>query len=138
MRSILEELEPELTFEEKSRLLAAPNGPLGCELFVRGTMNNWTTPVSAKLVYQGNGNYQVTLALGPGSYEFKIGSTDWRHGNFGGPNYVLRVTTDEQVEIFSNPLSHNLHLDLGAASGEYTFTVDARSFGKPLLLITRA
>jgi hypothetical protein len=138
VRNILAEMEPELTVDDRSRILAAPNGPLGCELFVRGTLNNWTTPDSARLVYQGDGNYKATLSLAAGSHEFKIGSTDWRHGNLGGRHDGLRVTTDEQVELFSDILSHNLSLDVGGSSGEYTFTVDARNFARVLIRITRS
>ncbi len=138
VQKILEEMEPELTVEDRSRILAEPFGPLGCELFVRGTFNDWSTPDSAKLVYQRDGNYKLTLSLDAGSYEFKIGSTDWQQGNFGGRDYGLRVTIDEPLELLSNNLSHNLRLDVPAPSAEYTFTLDARDFTKLLLRIAPA
>ena len=135
--NILKQMEPELTQEDRSRILATPHGPLGCELFVRGTMNNWTTPANARLVYQGDGNYKATLSLDHGSYKFKIGGTEWRDGNFGGRQEGLRITAGEQVELFRSDLSHDLYLDLpGAAAADYTFTVDACSSAMPLLRIS--
>ena len=134
---ILKQMEPELTQEDRSRILATP--PLGCELFVRGTMNNWTTPANARLVYQGDGNYKATLSLDQDSYKFKIGGTEWGEGNFGGRQGGLRIKAGEQVELLRGGFSNDLYLDLpGAAAADYTFTVDACSSAMPLLRITRA
>lgn len=139
VRNILEELDPELTPEQRAEILAAPGGPFGCELFVRGTMNNWTAPPNAELVYQGDGTYSGKQSLEPDTYALKIGSADWRQGNLGGRKEGLRITAGEQVDLFWDNLSHNLYLDLTSApAAEYTFTLDARSLLKPLLRITRA
>jgi hypothetical protein len=136
--NILAEMEPELSPEDRSLILASPGGPFGDGLFVRGTMNNWNALTSDRLSYQGDGTYKVTLALERGSYEFKIGSSNWWDGNFGGRQEGLRITVGEQLELCMGSQSQNLHLDLDAAASaaEYTFTVDARNFAKPLLQIT--
>jgi len=55
-------------------------------------MNDRATPTTARLVYEGNGIYKATLSLDRDSYQFKIGRTDWKEGNFGGhqDGYELR------------------------------------------------
>lgn len=138
VQNILAELEPELNPQDRTRMLAAPGGPLKGELFVRGTMNNWAALTEAKLVYQGDGLYSATLWLEPGSYEFKIGTADWWKGNFGGRHPGLRITAGEQIELFQDHLSHNLHLDMTrAAPGRYTFAVEAQNFARLALRITQ-
>jgi len=98
-------------------------------------MNDWATPTTARLVYEGNGIYKATLSLDRDSYEFKIGSMDWKEGNFGGHQDGLRITVDAQVELFRDRLSHNFYLDLASASAaEYTFTVDASNLAMPVCL----
>lgn len=134
----LAEMQPDLTPEDAARILASPGGPLGGELFVHRTMNNWTAQTSARLVYQGDGFYRATLWLEPGSYEFRIGSTNWWQGSLGGQQVGLTMTVGEQLELSQGRLSHNLHLDLSTAPpAEYTFTVDARNFAIPIVQITR-
>jgi hypothetical protein len=100
-------------------------------------MNDWTAPANAKFVYQNDGTYKVTLSLEAGDHEFKIGSKNWWDGNFGGHQDGLRIGVDEELELFRDPQSQNLHLDLSIASAEYTFIMDARNFARPLLRITR-
>lgn len=137
-RSILEVLEPDMTSDEKSWILNSAEGPLICEIFVRGSMNNWTKSKDTKLAYNGDGLYKTTLRLKPGRYEFKIADATWNIGNLGGKQAGLKVIVEDQIELFHNSLSHNLEIQIEEdAPAGYTFTVDARSLTNLKLTISR-
>jgi hypothetical protein len=56
-------------------------GPPRSTLYVRGSMNGWST--MQPLSYEGDGNYRAILFLLPGRYEFQIAAADWADETYG-------------------------------------------------------
>lgn len=92
----------------RARNDALPFGSTG--LFLRGSMNNWST--SDALSYDGRGCYFLERNLAAGSYEYKFASESWRDVNYGGPltgtgltnsgsssNLQLKVDTEETMRF---------------------------------------
>jgi SEFIR domain len=122
-------------------LLRHVGGPLGYELYVRGTMNSWASPppAEAMLKYLGEHRYQVTLSLGPEQFSFKIADASWTHNcNWGGREPGEAALLEERFELDCDPLSHNITLDLSAepATQSYTFEVNAADILRPVVTVS--
>lgn len=95
-------------------LPAVPDAPppFGTEtLYLRGTMNDWTT--NDAMTYVGGGAYRATVTLSPGDLEFKFADANWSEPtNFGGPYRGEGLS----IGGGSSNLQHT-----AAAAGEYEF-----------------
>jgi hypothetical protein len=133
---LLREVFGDLTDDERSAVLADPQGPLGCDLFLRGTINGWGADPRAKLIYTADGIYRTTVWLPGGYHEFKLGGRDWRHANYGGRFPLQRVELGGSFDLHESDLSHNLGVGIAdGQAGNYRFSVSARDPGRLTLLI---
>ena len=53
------------------------NADKNCRLYIKGSMNNWSSRPEAELTHQGNGVYIALFTISPGDYSFKISDQDW-------------------------------------------------------------
>ena len=53
------------------------NSPSFTAAYISGTMNNWSGNTNQMTDIDGDGIYEVTLSLMPGSYEFKFTADNW-------------------------------------------------------------
>lgn len=92
--SILAMLHGHLSSDYWHRLVDHVGGPLGCGLYVRGTMHDWASPPprEAMLKYLGEHRYSATLSLMPELVRFKIADADWtKTCNWGEGNLARRL-----------------------------------------------
>lgn len=105
-------------------------------VYVRGTMNEWST--NDAMNYLGEGRYQVNLTLDADtSYEFKVASEDWSTVNFGGNDgaSTVELSTFDMTSEFS--LVHNGAnlMFTPAEAGNYLFIFDASNTDETTLTI---
>lgn len=124
-------LQLDLSDPLNARLLVEPNLPpvttpvLGLDVNLRGSMNGWG---KLPLVF-AEGAYRSALALGAGSYEFKIASDDWSSVNLGYGNVELGAGVS-----FYDPYNGNIGLTI-AEEGSYELALVPRTGKQPLLTI---
>ncbi|HEY1044710.1 MAG TPA: hypothetical protein VGE60_12685, partial [Telluria sp.] len=70
--------------------IAAAQGPLAADMYVRGGFNGWG--IDHKLVHVGGSIYQVEMELPPGNHPFKVGRADWSAEWVLDPVKPVRVT----------------------------------------------
>ncbi|MEM9489049.1 MAG: pullulanase-type alpha-1,6-glucosidase, partial [Myxococcota bacterium] len=108
-------------------------GGLQADVFVRGTMNDWSAPEESKLAQDPENEfvYSVDLSLDADTYMFKIADSEWSVHNFGisggsitpgdGPHTMGSGAGDITLNI--------------AATGTYRFTLDATDGSSPVLTV---
>lgn len=79
--------------------------------------------------YLDDGIYEVTVALGSGSYDFTIGDFTLSEFNVGGGQ---SIELDIAQEIGQSTMANTLNV---ASTGRYTFTLNALNPANPSLLI---
>lgn len=100
-------------------------------VYVRGTMNEWST--NDAMNYLGEGRYQVNLTLDADtSYEFKVASEDWSTVNFGGNDGASTVALNTAFSLVHN--GANLMFTPSEA-GNYLFIFDASNTDETPLTI---
>ena len=74
---------------------------LTADLYLRGDMNDWGT--NLPMVRHEQGDRSATFALFPGTYGFKLASSDWMAADFGAPSLVQRnVKLGEELLAVGN------------------------------------
>lgn len=103
-------------------------------LFLRGSMNGWST--TAPLARAVDGSLSVELELAAGNYQFKLGSEDWRGADFG-------TSAGEQVRTDGTSLSlvpHGGNIRLSVkqpATLRFTWRPEPDGTGKLMVTILR-
>ena len=110
-------------------------GVYGTPLYLRGEMNDWSAPDSARFIYRGHNVYEVPVDLEGGrTYQFKISTSDWGRYNFG----AVVTRSGERMDV-SDGKPHELELvgwayptdtNVGVRvprSGRYVFVLNASS-----------
>ncbi|WDE05924.1 pullulanase-type alpha-1,6-glucosidase [Thalassomonas viridans] len=90
------------------------------EVYLRGDMNAWG--LAHELAFAGNGDYQVSVNLEPGTYQFKIADAGWNSVNYG----IAAAQADmplEQSRVLQAG-EGNIQLTVEQA-GSYQFTFNA-------------
>ena len=96
-------------------------------IYVRGSMNNWST--SDKLAPQRGGMYTNRIALKAGRYEFKIASEDYKAINFGAsPEKSTDLADGEFRKISAG--GANLTFE-AVGDGDYLFMLSNADQGAP-------
>lgn len=93
------------------------------------TANEWNFSASNQLAYEGNSIYASSLHLAPGSYEFKVASSDWSTVNLGSANPVV---LGENLILTQGGGNLRLNIDV---EGNYRFVVDARNPDAPTVKV---
>jgi hypothetical protein len=135
-------LHDRLASDDWHSLVDHAGGPLGCGLYVRGTMHDWASPppAEAMLQYLGEHRYGVTLLLMPERIRFKIADADWTERyNWGGGEPGAAALLGEALNLTCNYLSDNITLDLSGepAAQRYTFEVNAVDPIHPTVTVSR-
>ncbi|HUO97687.1 MAG TPA: serine hydrolase [Rhizomicrobium sp.] len=97
-------------------------------LFLRGTMNDWST--STPMEKTTGGTYRAEVALKTGSYEFKIASADWKTVDLGDGGFGPAAIRDQTQAAPLSMHGANLHLTL-SADGKYVFELQGLGDGDP-------
>ncbi|MDO6685573.1 MULTISPECIES: alkaline phosphatase [unclassified Agarivorans] len=113
-----------------------------CRLYIKGSMNSWSSRPEAQLHYQGEGEYIALFSMQPGEYSFKISDPSW------SAERDLAIGEDADAEVvFDIPMElqrkyddfGNQNMDITVSSDEdqvYRFTLDSSSgINNPSLLI---
>lgn len=103
--------------------------PLTVPLFVRGSMNGWST--AAPLLPAADGSVVADLSLDAGEHQLKIGSEDWRAADFG---LIGTTVVEEPVgDLSLVPHGGNVRLQV-AAPGTFRFQLKPTSAGAVLTI----
>lgn len=102
----------------------------GTRVYLRGSMNGWSE--NDAFTYIGSGQYEVSVALTAGDYEFKVASSDWSTVNFGA-NSALAVNST--VDLVNG--GSNIALSV-TSDGTYVFTFDAANLDSPTISVYQA
>ncbi|GDY25385.1 hypothetical protein AHAT_12750 [Agarivorans sp. Toyoura001] len=113
-----------------------------CRLYIKGSMNSWSSRPEAQLHYQGDGEYIALFSMQPGEYSFKISDPSW------SAERDLAIGEDADAEVvFDIPMElqrkyddfGNQNMDITVSSDEdqvYRFTLDSSAtINNPTLLI---
>ncbi|GAB1621794.1 hypothetical protein AAOGI_18440 [Agarivorans albus] len=113
-----------------------------CRLYIKGSMNSWSSRPEAQLHYQGDGEYIALFSMQPGEYSFKISDPSW------SAERDLAIGEDADAEVvFDIPMElqrkyddfGNQNMDITVADDEdqvFRFTLDASAtIDNPTLLI---
>jgi hypothetical protein len=107
------------------------------ELYLKGTMNDWSQVEGFGFAYADN-HYTLATLLEPATHEFKIAPDDWNDAaSIGGlPDNAL-ITLDEAltVAVKDDGGSENLRFVVDA-SAMYQFDIDATDKHAPVLLVS--
>jgi glycosidase len=121
--------------------LARRSTPFGVDMYVRGSMNDWADPPppSARLVYDGDTSYDLTLHLTAGDYIFKIAPADWsamlNFGAVGGRTLVIGSPLAlEQTGWRDGGSGADLRLN-APRDGDYRFSIDATNVLAPRVTV---
>lgn len=87
--------------------------------YLRGTFNNWDT--SYQMMDVGNNNYQYTLNLKAGTYEYKYADADWTVWNTPSENLSLSISKDSTI-VFEVNRNTNLN-QATVISGDTSYVV---------------
>lgn len=113
---------------------AVPYGSF--ELYMKGTMNDWTQTEGYGFSYADN-HYTLVTLLEPATHEFKIAPDGWEdEATIGGfpDNNVITVDTALDVAVKNDGGTENLRLVVDSAK-MYSLDVDATDKTAPVLLV---
>ncbi|MBQ1784249.1 MAG: pullulanase-type alpha-1,6-glucosidase [Gammaproteobacteria bacterium] len=99
------------------------------EVFLRGDMNGWGE--TNEMVFASSGKYGVTVTLEPGTYGFKVASSDWSTVDWGKGGETQPVIG----EAYALGKDGNLSITLDVKS-VVEFVADFSDKDAPTLLIT--
>ncbi len=104
-------------------------------IFLRGSMNEWSTAASA--VEISPQLFAVELDLEAGNHEFKLASEDWHTVDLGVAGAAPDFTADTNAAPVAL-VQHGMNIRLSLKrAGKYRFVVDATGEHGPFLQITR-
>lgn len=113
--------------------IAADNGPLAKDLYIRGGFNGWGT--DNVLSYKGHGVYETQILISPGNHAFKVGYKDWTAEWVINPTASVTVATDTSYKMDTHPGPED-YLFVKKTSA-YKFSVDVTDPAVPVLRITQ-
>ncbi len=96
----------------------------GMAMYLRGSMNNWSTDNT--FTYQGDGIYSVTMELSDAGYEFKIANDDFSVA-FGA---VAPLLAEQSLSLLASGNNVSVTIE---QQGLVTFVLDADQIGRPTL-----
>lgn len=101
-------------------------------VYLRGevTASGWGADAGNQVVYEGDSIYALSVAMTPGTYQFKVASSDWSTFNLGA---AADVTLGQDVTLTQGS-NDNLHITI-ATAGTYRFEVDTRNAAAPKLRV---
>ncbi|GGB03429.1 alkaline phosphatase [Agarivorans gilvus] len=120
----------------------AENASKDCRLYIKGSMNSWSSRPEAQLHYQGEGQYIALFSMQPGEYSFKIADPDWSNerdlaiGEEANPQveFDVAMALQRKYDDFGNQ-----NMDISVSGDEdqvFRFTLDAsEGINTPSLLI---
>jgi len=113
---------------------AAPAAQLGATpLFLRGSMNDWSTQHALTPV--SDGVFAIEMPLVPGDWEFKIASDDWTSVDLGVAGGTPAINQDATaIKLLSR--GANIRVSV-RDSGLYRFTLTSAANGDPTLAVRR-
>jgi CubicO group peptidase (beta-lactamase class C family) len=99
--------------------------------YLRGSMNNWS--IKNQMSAIGKDRYATSIALKPGSYEFKLGSEDFNTIDLGGSPAMQDILVGAAKVLL--PVGQNLKLNV-AQEMVYEFVLDVVKTLEPELLVS--
>ncbi|MBV1909287.1 MAG: DUF3372 domain-containing protein [Kangiellaceae bacterium] len=100
------------------------------EVFVRGSMNGWST--NNQFEYKGDGIYQARIDLTADTeYEFKIASEDWNTVDFGSNEQAVTFDVDKVLGRSESNMFFTSSED-----ESYLFQIDASDSEAPILNVS--
>jgi Domain of unknown function (DUF3471) len=99
--------------------------------YVRGSTNDWS--MSAPMSAAANDTFTARIPLKAGSYEFKLGSVDFKAIDFGGSASQPHVSI-ANAKLLSRA-GKNLTINI-ANDSDYLFTLDATKPFEPTLTVS--
>jgi alpha-amylase len=123
---------------------ARASTPFGVDVYLRGSMNDWADPPppAARLAYDGQAIYHLTVPLTAGDHIFKVAPADWSTpmlnlGAVGGRAIALdEPLVLEHTGWRDGGVGADVHLT-APSDGDYRFSVDATNVLAPVLVVTR-
>ena len=128
-----------------SELTATPDK--NCRLYIKGSMNSWSSRPEAELTHQGNGVYIALFRMSPGSYSFKISDPAWSAerdlaiGTGASADVVLNtpMTLQRKYTAQDGTSYSNQNMTIAVTGDEdqiFRFTLDASgTINQPTLMI---
>jgi hypothetical protein len=99
-------------------------------IYLRGSMNNWTTQNS--LVAANKTLHETTIALLTGSYEFKVATEDWRVVDLGQEGQIAPIENTDSIKLIGT--GGNIKLRV-VRDSICTFKVDSSKVVQPQLTV---
>ena len=116
-------------------------GPLGVDVYLRGSFNDFAPLDEARFDLRGNVAADLTVALDPELFFFKIAddSANFDLVNCGASVWGAAVTLTEPFALTCGPNSQNVQLDLrGEEADDFIFSLDASDAANPTITVTPA
>ena len=106
--------------------------PVMTNLYLRGDMNDWGTDLP--LVADEAGNLSVSLQLNPGTYGFKLASSDWLAVDLGAQSLTERaVLLDANTPVLAN--STEVFVLTVTSGGVYHLSLTADASGESFIRV---
>jgi len=99
-------------------------------VYVRGTMNGWST--DDEMSFDGSHVYSAILNLAPGNYEFKIGNEDWSEVDLGAGQDGNQIEFGKPLALA--PVGGDIGISIDVA-GNYRFELRGPSTDTPQVMI---
>jgi hypothetical protein len=123
-----------------TNIVSAPSSATGftldainTDLYLRGDMNDWGT--NLPLVADEEGNLSVSLQLNPGTYGFKLASSDWLTADLGAESLTQRtVSLDSSTPVLAD--STEVFVLTVTSSGVYHLTLAADVSGSAVIKVS--
>lgn len=103
-------------------------------LFLRGTMNGWSTKSPLRRISRNL--YQADISLPAGSYEFKVASADWKTVDLGDGALEPSNINERSKTAPLAARGQNLRLSISRA-GVYRFALVGHARGEPEVQVAR-
>ncbi|WP_345014739.1 alpha-amylase family glycosyl hydrolase [Pseudaeromonas paramecii] len=107
-------------------------GPLGKQLFIRGSINGWG--VTQEIPYRGGQIYSQTLYLPQGLSEFKLADETWNAGCNIGAKGTKLLQLGQPNLLFNDAESDNLRFET-AQGGVYKLELNVAQLKQPVLTL---
>ncbi|WP_051333395.1 alkaline phosphatase [Aliagarivorans marinus] len=108
----------------------ASNPNKDCRLYIKGSMNSWSSRPEGQLHYQGDGLHIALFGMEDGSYSFKISDPDWsaERDLAIGVDQDADVTVDTEYLLqrkFDEFENQNMNIAVTGQDQVFRFTLDA-------------
>ncbi len=124
----------------------AENADKNCRLYIKGSMNSWSSRPEAELTHQGNGVYIALFKMNQGDFSFKISDPDWsaERDLATGTDVSAAITLDTPMMLQrkytadDGAFYDNQNMDITVTGDDqiFRFTLDASdTINNPTLLI---